>query len=98
MTSSALIGTWQRIQPASCGFIYPDTIRFEASGLYFGQKEPPGNFTLWDAGTFEVAGPGSIKISTATDAVIAYPYAIAGDVLNFSDAEGCTFGYRRVRF
>ncbi len=96
MPVSPLIGTWVRIDPATCGSIYPDAIRFEASGLYFGRKEPPGSFTLWDAGTFEVVGGRSIKISTANDAIIAYGYAIEDDVLSFSDAQGCRFSYRRA--
>ena len=75
---------------------YPDTIQFREGGLYFGQKDPPGTFTQWDAGTFEVIDSEQIRVSTANDAIVAYGFSLSNNVLKFVDPDGCEFSYRRV--
>lgn len=96
MPTSHFIGSWNKITPSECSRAYPDTIRFQENGLYFGHKEPPGTFTRWDAGTFEVVGPRQVKISTANDAILSYEFSIVNDLMTFIDAEGCECSYRRV--
>jgi hypothetical protein len=91
-----LVGNWEKITRSTCCQIYPDSIQFQEGGLYFGQKYPPGTFTQWDVGTFEVVGPKQIKISIANDAIVVYDFSIFNDVLRFVDPDGCEFNYRRV--
>lgn len=82
---------------AECSDIYPDEIELFESGTYEGRKgEAGGEFTLWDAGEYEVLSEDRIKISTANDAEIVYRFAISHDRLTFVDEDGCEFKYRRV--
>lgn len=94
-TMAELVGGWIKITRSECSAPYPDRLRFAENGLYAGEKDPPGTFTLWDAGTWQVAGVGQIRISTANDAVIAYRFTQSGDRLRFVDPDGCEFEYRR---
>ncbi|MGH9841709.1 MAG: hypothetical protein ACREEM_23395 [Blastocatellia bacterium] len=90
-----LAGKWEKVTASSCSRKYPARIEFQPRGLYTGATNPPGEFTWWDAGTWEAAGSGQVKLSTANDAVITYKYSIAGAVLTFKDPEGCEFKYRK---
>lgn len=92
---SRLVGAWQRSSAAPCAAQYPAHWQVEANGLYSGQTEPPGEFTLWDSGTWRVKAPGELALSVANDEVIPYRYTLAGDVLSITDAQGCRFDYRR---
>ncbi|MCS6953109.1 MAG: hypothetical protein RMK57_11950 [Bryobacterales bacterium] len=94
-TLAVLVGSWLKITRSECSALYPDRLRLAANGLYTGEKDPPGAFTLWDAGTWEVSGPGQIRISTANDAIITYRFTHSGDRLRFVDPDGCEFEYRR---
>ena len=96
MDQTRLVGTWRKITVSRCSRVYPDDLRFDGNGLLFGRQETAGAFALWDAGTFEVAGPGTIRISTANDAVVAYAAVLRDDVLTFTDPDGCEFSYRRA--
>ena len=91
-----LVGNWEKTTSSTCSQVYPDTIQFQEGGLYFGHKDPPGTFTQWDVGTFEVVGPKQIKISIANDAIVTYEFSISNDILKFVDSDGCEFTYRRV--
>ena len=64
-------------------------------GVYVGSKGP-GEFTLWDAGGWQILGEGRVRISTATDAEVAYRFSLSGDRLAFEDAAGCRYEYRRA--
>lgn len=90
-----LAGTWLKIDSAPCAATYPAHLRLDPNGLYFGSTEPPGEFTLWDSGTWTLTAPGKLALSTATDAVVSYGYSNDDQVLTFTDASGCRFGYRR---
>lgn len=91
-----LIGNWTKITHSTCSHLYPDTLQFQETGLYTGQMDLPGEFTLWDVGTFEVIDSEQTKISTANDAIVAYEFSISNDVVTFKDADGCEFSYRRA--
>jgi len=93
--TSALIGTWEKLTESPCSQLYPQSLRFEATGNYYGQPALAGGFTLWDTGTFEVAEPTRVKLSTANDAVVAYAFSLAHGVLTFTDAQGCAVSYRK---
>ena len=93
-TATRLVGSWRKTDAPACAAPYPATLRFEASGLYRGTPEPPGQFSTWDVGTWRLDG-AALAISTATDAVLRYRFTLVGDVLQFVDDAGCTFGYRR---
>jgi hypothetical protein len=95
--AAVLVGNWTKITRSECSAIYPDRLQFSDNGLYAGQKDPPGSFTLWDSGSWEISGPEQIRISTANDAVIAYRFRQSGDILHFTDPDGCEFEYRRER-
>jgi hypothetical protein len=46
-----LLHRWEKTTRSACADRYPDRIEFRDDGLYFGEKDPPGSYTLWDAGT-----------------------------------------------
>jgi hypothetical protein len=91
-----LVGNWEKITHPACSDVYPDRIQFQEGELYSGQKDPSGTFTQWDVGTYKIASPRQIKISTANDAIITYEFSVSDDVLTFIDPDGCEFKYRRV--
>lgn len=93
---SQLVGTWEKASSPTCSQVYPDLIQFQERGLYFGKKEPSGTFTQWDVGTFEIAGPGQIKMSVANDAILTYEFSVLNNLLKFVDPDGCEFSYRKV--
>jgi hypothetical protein len=93
---ASLVGNWQKITHSACSEMYPDRIRFLEGKSYSGHKALPGTFTQWDVGTYEVADPGQVKISTANDAIITYQFDISDGVLAFRDPDGCEFKYRKV--
>lgn len=96
MPKPTIVGGWEKTSSARCDQRYPDRLQFQENGLYIGQKDPPGSFSFWDVGTFEVVDEQEIKLSTANDAVIAYAYALSADTLTFTDPDGCAFSYRRA--
>ncbi len=91
-----LVGNWKKISRSACDELYPDGIRFQENGLYFGHKNPPGTFTQWDVGTYEIVGPDRINISTANDAIVTYELVISNDTLTFVDPADCQFRYRKM--
>ena len=90
-----LVGAWQKTGGGDCAAGYAAHLRFEPNGLYFGHTDPPGGFTWWDGGSWQVAAPGRLALSIANDAVVTYGYAVDGDALSITDASGCSFSYRR---
>lgn len=90
-----LVGKWSRTTEASAANGYAAHLRFEPSGLYFGQGDSPGAFTWWDGGTWALRGPGQLALSTANDAVVAYAYVLDADTLTITDASGFRIAYRR---
>jgi hypothetical protein len=93
---SALVGDWTKITNSACSRKYPAAIQFQENGRYFARNDPGAGFLIWDIGTYALAGAGELAISLANDAVATYPYTVAGEVLSFTDADGCTFEYRRT--
>lgn len=91
-----LLGRWEKLPHPLCAHRYPDMLQFQEGGLYVGRSDPPGTFTLWDAGTFELVDPHHIRLSTANDALITYDVSWQQDRLSFVDAEGCAFAYRKM--
>ena len=94
-TDPKLVGEWVRSDHSACAADYAAHVRFEDRGLYFGTTEPPGGFTWWDGGTWEIVGSGQLAMSTANDAVVTYRYRVEGDALEVTDPSGCRFRYRR---
>ena len=91
-----LVGTWVKLTQSDCSGVYPHRLEFRENGIYFGQKEPPGGFTQWDLGTYEVVASDKIKISTANDALVTYEFVFLNDLLTFVDPDHCRFEYRRA--
>ena len=91
-----ITGKWAKTGSSGCAERYPDRIEFRENGIYFGQKDPPGTFTVWDAGTWRLSEGGEIHISTANDAVVGYKISISPDTLTFTDTEGCTIHYKNT--
>lgn len=91
-----LVGHWRKSGNEACAAGYAATLQIKAGGLYFGQTEPPGEFTWWDGGTWRIQDGGKLALSVANDAVITYAYELDGDVLSFTDDKGCRFSYRRA--
>ena len=90
-----LVGMWEKSGEVACADQYAANIRFEENGLYFGTTEPPGAFTWWDGGTWQVAVAGQLALSIANDAVVNYRYVLDRDALAITDPAGCTVHYRR---
>lgn len=93
--TQSLVGNWEKITHSQCSRIYPESIEFQERGLYVGRAEQPGAFTEWDVGTYALVDARHVKLSTASDAVIAYQFTLSGDQLTFVDQASCTFSYRR---
>jgi hypothetical protein len=94
--ANPLAGSWDKTTISPCGEFYPDHLEFKENGIYAGRRDPPGTFTTWDAGKYEIAGTGRVRISTANDAIVAYRFTLAGDVLTFVDDDACRVAYRRA--
>jgi len=90
-----LVGTWRKAENPPCAALYPAVIRFESNGLYRGWSDPPDGFVTWDVGTWQLGGHDQLSVSTANDAVITYACMLAGDMLTFTDPQGCRFSFRR---
>ncbi|MGQ0603292.1 MAG: hypothetical protein ACT4QE_16540 [Anaerolineales bacterium] len=90
-------GNWEKATAAECSRLYPETLQFQRNGLYQGQKDPAGTFTMWDVGTYETISDTQIKISTATDEIVTYEFTLQSNTLTFVDPEGCRFEYQRVQ-
>jgi hypothetical protein len=90
-----LVGAWQKTSGGACAAGYAAHLRFQPNGLYFGNTDPPGAFTWWDGGTWQVPEPGRLALSTANDAVVTYRYVLDGDTLSVTDPSDCQFSYRR---
>lgn len=90
-----LIGWWRRQPGEDCGPDYAAELRFDPDGLYAGATDPPGEFTWWDSGTWQVTDAGRVSLSIANDAVVSYRYELGDDRLTIIDASGCRVGYRR---
>ena len=95
-TDHRLVGVWSKADSEPCGADYAAHLRIDPNGLYFGTTEPPGAFTWWDGGTWDVSAPGRLDMSTANDAVVRYSYTLDGDLLTITDPTGCRFSYRRM--
>lgn len=91
-----LLGKWAKITAAACAQKYPGTIAFKPNGLYQAEAEPDAAVhPVWDVGTFTVK-QGTVALSTATDAVIAYSFLIKGNTLIIKDGEGCEIRFQAV--
>jgi hypothetical protein len=95
-SDSIEIGVFVKTSQEACAATYPDRIEFRTGGLYAGSKEPAGTFTVWDAGTWQVTGPGRVEISTANDAIVSYAFTRSASTLTFRDDAGCEFTYRKA--
>jgi hypothetical protein len=93
--NAGLTGRWTKATASTCADRYPDHLEFRDPNLYAGRKQD-GGFTVWDVGTWEVADPTHVAISTANDAVIRYRFSRTPDALTFVDDQGCEFSYRRA--
>lgn len=91
-----LTGAWHKLTASRCSELYPDHLIFQDNGIYFGRRDPPGTFTAWDAGKYEVVGSDQVRLSTANDAILPYRYSLDGDMLTFEDEESCSFRYQRT--
>jgi hypothetical protein len=90
-----LLGVWRKTTSNTCAQAYPDEIEF-FEHRFLGRKGPGQGFVRWDVGSYEVSGPGEIRIATATDELVAYSFSLEGDELMFVDPEGCRVPYTRA--
>ena len=93
-TNKILKGLWEKITESECSNQYPDLIEFKEAGIYIGSKNS-GEFTIWDAGSYEIISGNSIKISTANDAEIKYTFFVDKGNLTFTDGNNCKFVYEK---
>jgi hypothetical protein len=90
-----LMHRWEKTSRTTCAERYPERIEFRDGGLYFGEKDPPGSYTVWDAGTWEVPDGSHIKMSTANDAVLTYTVSLSEGTLTFIDGNKCEIQYKK---
>ena len=89
-----LTGVWEKITLTECSSQYPDLIEFKEAGIYVGSKNS-GDFTVWDAGNYEIISENNLKISSANDAEINYTFFIDKNKLTFNDGNNCKFTYEK---
>lgn len=89
-------GNWKKTSAEQCANKYPDEIEFQERPRFLARKGPDQGFIWWDAGSYEIVGNDQVKISTATDEQVIYGARLEGDLLTFTDKEGCTFSYKRM--
>lgn len=94
--TTQLVGSWQKVTDSVCSRLYPNLLQFRENGLYFGQMDAQGGYTLWDAGAYQVIEAGTLELSTANDALVRYRFWLADERLMFVDANGCRFEYQRT--
>lgn len=90
-----VVGTWRKTSSADCDRQYPDEIDFREA-TFLAQKGPGQGFIIWDAGGYQVTGPGEITIEIATDEQVHYRFSLDDDTLTFVDQQGCEFRYQRL--
>ena len=91
-----IAGTWKKVSAESCAESYPDEIDFKENPRYLARKGPSQRFIWWDAGSYEIVSDDQLTLSTATDERVTYKTRLEGNVLTFTDQNGCTFSYRRI--
>ena len=95
MTSEpTLVGHWRKSSTDAATPRYPDQLEFRADGTYRGRASAPGTFVVWDVGTYRVSGE-TLRMSTATDAVVAYRLSRTADGLRIVDDRGVEISYAR---
>lgn len=90
-----LIGSWGKQAGDACAAPYPAQLTILTGGHYRGSAATPGEYTVWDVGTWAEPEPGVLALSTANDAVIRYRYSLSGDRLRFEAPDGCSIAYAR---
>ncbi|HSF49986.1 MAG TPA: hypothetical protein VLA74_04420 [Nitrososphaeraceae archaeon] len=91
-----IIGKWTKITNSECSNLYPDNLEFKERGIYRGFKGlDKKEFTIWDAGSYEIIDNNQMKISTANDAEILYNFSIHDNTLEFLDENRCKFRYQK---
>lgn len=90
-----LVGTWLKETETPCSQLYPERVRFEETGLYFAESDPPGAFRIWDVGSYRQLDGDAILISTANDAEVTYRLTMEGEVLTVTDPDDCSIGFRK---
>src|SRR5262245_51601319 len=93
---NSLIGAWEKQTGSPCGGAYPHKLLLLPDGTYRGQAAESGHFTIWDVGTYRLTGPDIVELSTANDAVVAYRFAVTGNVLEVTDPSSCKINFVRV--
>jgi len=88
------VGTWQRLSREAAASRYPAELTLLPNGQLRGIAETPGEFTLWDVGTWSEPGPGALELSTANDAHVVYQVSLAGDELSFVAPDGTRISYQ----
>jgi hypothetical protein len=91
-----LTGKWKKISSGDCDKLYPDEIEFHEHPRFLGKKGPGQNFILWDAGGYAITDSDRVQIQIATDEQVPYQFSLSGDVLTFTDRDGCEFKYQRL--
>jgi hypothetical protein len=91
---NGIAGRWRSTTDSPCSQRYPRELEFDPRGIYTARSD--GGFTLWDSGGWAMEGADQVRITTANDAEISYPFRVSGDRLAFRDPEGCEFEYQRI--
>lgn len=92
-----IIGAWQKISKSNCSEKYPEKIKFDQNGIYYGEASQYATLhPVWDVGRFELVKEGSVRISTSNDSRITYSVTLHGDILTFTDLDGCAIQYKHA--
>src|SRR5260370_10265478 len=90
-----LVGTWTKVTRTACADKYPATLTF-STGTYRGARGPAQGMVWWDAGIYRLEDTKTLVISTATDELVSYQFAIHDNGFDVTDLEGCRVTYRRA--
>ena len=90
-----LNGTWIKLTRSDCGRSYPAQLALNANDRYVARPDADAvQHPIWDVGSWTAAG-GELRLSTANDAIIRYPFSLKNNVLTIKTPDGCTLDYQR---
>ncbi len=93
---SDLAGSWRKLSSQACAAAYPLLIHFSDDGRYRAEAANPGDFILWDLGSYRIEPPDSLHLSTANDAIIRYRWQLRSDHFTVTTPDQCVLEYQRL--
>ena len=90
-----LQGSWRNVSTDACADRYPAEVTFEEA-RYRGSRGEHQGMIWWDAGTYRLADPRTLVLSTASDELVSYDVVLDGRRLVVTDPDGCEIVFERT--